>query len=40
MNSRWNIILWNKAANVVCGDFNQIKVDERNMVYYKFEFYK
>jgi transcriptional regulator with XRE-family HTH domain len=36
MDSRWNIILWNKAANVVFGDFNQINVHERNMVYMMF----
>lgn len=36
MDSRWNIVLWNKAANVVFGNFNNINVNERNMVYMMF----
>lgn len=36
MDSRWNIILWNRAANIVFGDFNNVNVNERNMVYMMF----
>lgn len=36
MDTRWNIISWNKAASVVFGDFNKINVHERNMVWMMF----
>lgn len=36
MDTRWNIISWNKAASVVFGDFNRIDVCERNMVWMMF----
>ncbi|WPC42189.1 helix-turn-helix transcriptional regulator [Clostridium sp. JS66] len=37
MDSRWNIILWNKAAEVVFGNFDKINECERNMVYMMFK---
>lgn len=36
MDTRWNIISWNKAASAVFGDFNKINVCERNMVWMMF----
>lgn len=36
MDTRWNIISWNKAATVVFGDFNKINKCERNMVWMMF----
>ncbi|MDR3594041.1 helix-turn-helix transcriptional regulator [Clostridium sp.] len=32
MDTRWNIIAWNKAASAVFIDFNKIHVSERNMI--------
>lgn len=36
MDTRWNIISWNKTASVVFGDFNKISLRERNMVWMMF----
>ncbi|WP_026889595.1 helix-turn-helix transcriptional regulator [Clostridium beijerinckii] len=32
MDTRWNIIAWNKAASVVFTDFSKIDVSKRNMI--------
>lgn len=32
MDTRWNIIAWNKAASVVFADFSKIDVGKRNMI--------
>lgn len=32
MDQKWNIIGWNKSANLIFGDFNQINPPERNVV--------
>ena len=36
MDTRWNIIAWNKAASVVFTDFSKINVSKRNMVWMMF----
>ena len=36
MDTRWNIIAWNKAASVVFADFSKIDVSKRNMVWMMF----
>lgn len=36
MDTRWNIIAWNRAASVVFTDYSQINVRERNMVWMMF----
>lgn len=32
MDTRWNIIAWNKAARVVFADFSKIDISNRNMI--------
>ncbi|EKQ54455.1 MULTISPECIES: hypothetical protein [unclassified Clostridium] len=36
MDTKWNIISWNKAASVVFCDFNKIDESQRNMVWIMF----
>ena len=36
MDTRWNIIAWNKAASVVFADFSKMNVSKRNMVWMMF----
>ena len=36
MDTRWNIIAWNKAASVVFVDYSKINAHERNMVWMMF----
>jgi len=38
MDTRWNIIAWNKAASVVFADFSKIDVSKRNMVWMMFTY--
>ena len=38
MDTRWNIIAWNKAASVVFADFSKIDVNKRNMVWMMFTY--
>ena len=35
-DQRWNVIAWNKAACVIFGDFSEMNVRERNMVWAMF----
>jgi len=32
-DTRWNVIAWNKAANLLYGDFNEMGARERNIVW-------
>ncbi|MDD4600814.1 hypothetical protein SDC9_11399 [bioreactor metagenome] len=36
MDQRWNVIAWNKAACLVIGDFSEMNVRERNVVWAMF----
>jgi len=38
MDTRWNIIAWNKAASVVFADFSKIDASKRNMVWMMFNY--
>lgn len=39
MDTRWNIIAWNKAASVVFTDFSKMDASKRNMVWMMFTHY-
>ncbi len=36
IDQRWNVIAWNKAADVILGEFNQMNERERNIVWAMF----
>lgn len=38
MDTRWNIIAWNKAASIVFADFSKINVNQRNMIWMMFKY--